>query len=341
MQDKKRKNKYKIVIVGAGTWGAAIANMLAQSDNDVTVYARSTIQVEIMNKKRIHKKLDGFKFENNIVFTDNLKEAVLDKDIIIIAVPSIAFRDVVKDVVRYCSGKEYFVTLTKGMEDRTLFTMSEIIEDELKKHKIKTNKIVALSGPTHAEEVAKNLPTTAVSSAKSLAVAKFIQDVFMNNNFRVYTNKDIKGVEVCAAFKNVIGLAAGLVSGLGYGDNIKAAVITRGLAEMTRAGSALHCKKETFYGLAGLGDMVVTATSTHSRNYRCGVLLGQGYDVKKAIEKIGMVVEGVNFIPKAMKIISKYKIDLPITSAMNEIIFRNKDPKQMVNILMNRSKKSE
>ena len=341
MQDKKRKSKYNIAVIGAGTWGAAIANLLAQNGHIVSVYARSTIQVEIMSKKRTHSKLDGFKFDKSIFFTDDIEKAVSGKEIIIIAVPSIAFRDVAKQVVAYCKGDEYFVTLTKGMEDKTLFTMSEIIEDELKKKKIKTNKIIALSGPTHAEEVVKNFPTTAVSAAKSLKVAKFIQDIFMNSNFRVYTNTDIKGVEVCAAFKNIIGIASGLVSGLGYGDNIKAAVITRGLAEMVRAGKVLRCKKDTFYGLAGLGDMVVTATSINSRNYRCGVLIGKGYSPKTAISKIGMVVEGANFIPKAMKIKNKYNLYLPITTAMNEIIYKDKNPKQMVNILMNRSKKSE
>ena len=339
MQEQKRKNK--IVVIGAGTWGAAVANLLANNGNDVTVYARSIVQVEIMDKKRIHSKLEGFLFSKDINFTNNLKEAVVDKDIIVIAVPSIAFREVTREIVKYSSGKEYFVTLTKGMEEKTLYTMSEIIEDELKKHHIKNTKICALSGPTHAEEVSKNIPTTAVASSKKLKYAKFIQDVFNNERFRVYTNTDVKGVEICAAFKNIIGLASGLVTGLGYGDNTKAAVITRGLAEMVRAGKVLHCKKDTFYGLAGLGDMVVTATSTNSRNYRCGMLLGEGYDIDTAIKKIGMVVEGVNFIPKAIKIKNKYKLDLPITSAMNDIIFKNKEPKQVVNILMNRSKKSE
>lgn len=331
----------KVGIIGAGTWGLAIANLLANNNHKLTVYARSMIQVENLTKKRSHEKLPGLHLDKNIIFTSDLKTAVSDKDVIVIAVPSVAFREVTDDVLKFVNGKEYFVTVTKGMEDKTLYTMSEIIEDELKKYKIKNKRIVALSGPTHAEEVSLNMPSMAVSASKSLKAAKHIQDVFMNENFRVYTNSDIKGVEICAAFKNVIGLASGMVAGLGYGDNIKAAVITRGLAEMVRAGKALGCKKDTFYGLAGLGDMVVTATSTHSRNYRCGELIGKGIDPQKAIKDIGMVVEGVNFLPKAMKIKNKYKLELPITAAIYEIIYNGKLVKDMLSLLMLRSKKSE
>ena len=331
----------KIGIIGAGTWGLAIANLLAYNKHEVTVYARSLIQVESLDKKRKHEKLPGMKLCKSIIFTSSLKLAVFDKDIIVIAVPSVAFREVTNNVLKYANGNEYFVTVTKGMEDKTLFTMSEIIEDELKKAKIKNKRIIALSGPTHAEEVSVNMPSMAVSASKNIKAAKFIQDTFMNENFRVYTNSDIKGVEICAAFKNIIGLASGMLSGLGFGDNIKAAVITRGLAEMVRAGKALGCKKDTFYGLAGLGDMVVTATSTHSRNYCCGVLIGKGVNVNKAIKDIGMVVEGVNFLPKAMKIKSKFKLDLPITAALYEIIFNGKRVKDMLSLLMRRSKKSE
>lgn len=331
----------KIGIIGAGTWGLAIANLLSNNCHQVTVYARSAVQVENLTKKRKHEKLKGLHLDKSIKFTSDLGIAVANKEVIVIAVPSVAFREVTNEVLKFSNGKEYFVTLTKGMEDKTLYTMSEIIEDELRKAKIKNKKIVALSGPTHAEEVSVNMPSMAVSASKNLKAAKYIQDVFMNENFRVYTNSDIKGVETCAAFKNVIGLASGMVAGLGYGDNIKAAVITRGLAEMIRAGKALGCKKDTFYGLAGLGDMVVTATSTHSRNYRCGELIGKGIEPNKAIKDIGMVVEGVNFLPKAMKIISKYKLELPITEAIYEIVYNGEKVKDMLSLLMLRSKKSE
>ena len=331
----------KIGIIGAGTWGLAIANLLSNNCHQVTVYARNAIQVDNLTKKRIYAKLKGMHLNKSIRFTCDLGMAAANKEVIIIAVPSFAFREVTNKVLKFSNGKEYFVTLTKGMEDKTLYTMSEIIEDEFRKEKIKNKRIVALSGPTHAEEVSVNMPSMAVSASRNLEAAKFIQDIFMNENFRVYTNSDIKGVETCAAFKNVIGLASGMVSGLGYGDNIKAAVITRGLAEMIRAGKALGCKKDTFYGLAGLGDMVVTATSAHSRNYRCGELIGRGIKPNKAIKDIGMVVEGVNFLPKAMKIISKYKLELPITEAIYEIIYNGKKAKAMLSLLMLRSKKSE
>ena len=331
----------KVAIIGAGTWGLAIANLLSNNCHEIIVYARSALQVESLTKKRRHEKLPGMYLNKSVVFTCDLKIAVSNKDVIIIAVPSVAFREVTNEVLKYVDGKEYFVTVTKGMEDKTLYTMSEIVEDELKKIKIKSNKIIALSGPTHAEEVSVNMPSMAVSASKNLKAAKYIQDIFMNENFRVYTNSDIKGVETCAAFKNVIGLASGMVAGLGYGDNIKAAVITRGLAEMVRAGKALGCKKDTFYGLAGLGDMVVTATSTHSRNYRCGELIGKGVEPNVAIKNIGMVVEGVNFLPKAMKIKRKYKLELPITAAIYEIIYNGKFVKDMLSLLMLREKKSE
>ena len=331
----------KIGIIGAGTWGLAIANLLAKNEHEVTVYARNSVQVDNLTKNRKHEKLPGMHLNKTIVFTSDLSTASSNKDVVIIAVPSVAFREVTNKVLKFANGKEYFVTVTKGMEDKTLYTMSEIIEDEFKKAKIKNKKIVALSGPTHAEEVSVNMPSMAVSASKNLKAAKYIQDIFMNECFRVYTNSDIKGVEICAAFKNVIGLASGMVAGLGYGDNIKAAVITRGLAEMIRAGKALGCKKDTFYGLAGLGDMVVTATSTHSRNYRCGVLIGKGIEPNKDIKDIGMVVEGVNFLPKAMKLIKKYKLELPITAAIYEIVYNGKTAKDMLSLLMLRSKKSE
>lgn len=333
---------YNILIVGAGTWGIAVASLLARNGHNVEVFLRSGIQLEKLEKTRRHEKLPGLILSENISFTNILDEAVVGKDVIIFAVPSIAFRDVARDIVKRSTGKEYFVSLTKGMEEKTLYTMSDIIEDELIKAKKKSKKVAALSGPTHAEEVALKMPTFAVATSKSIKVAKFVQDIFMNKDyFRVYTNTDIKGVEVCAAFKNVIALASGVLAGLGYGDNIKAAVITRGLAEMVRAGKALGCRKDTFYGLAGVGDMIVTATSMNSRNYRCGKLIGEGYDADKAIKKIGMVVEGVNFIPKAIKIEKKYKIELPITNAMKEVIFDKKDPRKVFNLLMLRRKKSE
>ena len=227
------------------------------------------------------------------------------------------------------------------MEDGTLYTMSEVIEDELAKAKIKNDRVVVLSGPTHAEEVGKGMSSMIVSASKNDDAAKYVQDLFMNEAFRVYTNNDIKGVEVCAAFKNIIALASGIIAGVGDGDNLKAATITRGLAEMIRVGDVLGCNKDTFYGLAGVGDMIVTAMSTNSRNYNCGKLIGSGMSTKDAIEKIGMAVEGINFLPKAIQIRDKYNLSLPITSGVYEIVFNNKSAKDIVSFLMTRNKKAE
>lgn len=331
----------KIAIIGAGTWGLAVANVLASNGHAVTLYTRDNKKAKALKRKRTHDNLPGFILDKKIDVTSDLEDAAKEKDIIVFAVPSVSFRKVVRSIVKIVKGTEYFVTLTKGLEDKTLYTMSEIIEDELRIKGIKSNKVAALSGPTHAEEVALFMPTMCVSASRSKKIAKFIQDTFMNINFRVYTNNDIKGVEICAAFKNVIAIASGMLTGLGYGDNIKAGLMTRGLAEMVRVGKALGCKKDTFYGLAGVGDMIVTCTSTNSRNYRFGKLIGENCSADKALKKIGMVVEGVNLIPKAMEIRKKYKLDLPVSTALNEIIYNKKDPRRILNLLMLRSKKAE
>ena len=331
----------KILVLGSGTWGAVVANLLTKNGNSVVCWGRNKKLIDDLNVKHTHSKLPGVVFDEKIVFTNDFENSFIDKDVIIYAVPSNAFREVVHNSIPFINDKQYFVSLTKGMEDKTLFTMSEIVEDEFKNNGIKNDKIVALSGPTHAEEVGKNLCSMIVSASKNEEAAKYCQDLFMNETFRVYTNSDIKGVEICAAFKNVIAIATGIVSGLGNGDNIKAAIITRGLVEMIRVGEVLGCKKDTFYGLAGVGDMIVTATSTNSRNYNCGMLIGKGMKPKDAIEKVGMVVEGVNFLPKAIQIRDKYGIDLPITSGVYEIIYNEKDCKNILNLLMTRDKKAE
>lgn len=330
-----------ILVLGAGTWGVAIAKLLNTNGHKVTCWSRNESLIEELSKKHMHPKLNDVVLDSNIFFTTNFEKSFIDKEIIIYAIPSTGFREVVHKSVSFLNDDMYLVSLTKGMEDKTLYTMSEIIFDELKLSNINNKKVVVLSGPTHAEEVGKNLPSMIVSACDNDIYAKFIQDVFMNDNFRVYTNTDVKGVEICAAFKNVIAIASGILNGLGYGDNMKAAVITRGLAEMIRVGEAMGCRKETFYGLAGVGDMIVTATSINSRNYNFGKYLGNGLNAKEAASKVGMVVEGINFLPKAMQIIKKYNLDLPITNGVNEIVNNNKDAKYITKLLMKRSKKAE
>ena len=330
-----------VLILGAGTWGVAIAKLLSNNGHKVTCWARNKNLINELKEKYLHPKLPKVVLNEDIIFTNEFENSFEDKDVIVYAVPSTGFREVVHNSIKHIDDKKYLVSLTKGMEDKTLFTMSEIIYDELKKEGIANEQVVVLSGPTHAEEVVRELPSMIVSASSNISAAKYIQDMFMNEYFRVYTNSDVKGVEICAAFKNVIALASGIVAGLGYGDNMKAALITRGLAEMIRVGEVVGCKKDTFYGLAGVGDMIVTATSTKSRNYNCGKLLGEGYKAKDAIARIGMVVEGINFLPKAMSIKNKYNLDLPITNGVNDIVYNNMDAKYIATLLMTRSKKAE
>ena len=226
--------------------------------------------------------------------------------------------------------------VAKGIEPETFMTMSEVISSE-----ILGVPVVALSGPTHAEEVARDIPTTIVAAHRDMAVAERIQEAFTNNVMRVYTNTDIKGVELCGALKNIIALASGIITGLGFGDNTKAALITRGLAEIERLGLAMGCLPETFSGLAGMGDLIVTATSKHSRNNRCGYLIGQGYRPSQAIKQVGMVVEGINAIPAALGLAKKYSVDLPIIEAVDCVINHNGDPKEAVKNLMGRDTTTE
>lgn len=330
-----------ILVLGAGTWGSVVANLLTDNGHSVTCWARNENLIDSLNENHVHDKLPGVVFSDKIKFTTDFVGSFSNRDIIIYAIPSNAFREVVNKSIPYISDKCFLVSLTKGMEHDSLFTMSEIIEDELKKKGIVNEKIVALSGPTHAEEVGKKMSSMIVSASANDVAAKYIQDIFMNEYFRVYTNNDIKGVEVCAAFKNVIALACGIITGVGDGDNMKAATITRGLAEMIRVGAALGCKKDTFYGLAGVGDMIVTAMSTNSRNYNCGKLIGSGMNPKDAIKKIGMVVEGVNFLPTAMELKEKYNVEIPITSGVYDIVYNGKSSKDIVIDLMTRNKKAE
>ena len=230
-----------VLILGAGTWGAVVANLLSTNGHSVTCWARNKNLIEKLNTKHIHDKLPEVRFRDDIIFTEDFVTSFEDKDVIIYAIPSTAFREVVNKSMDFINNNHYLISLTKGMEDGTLYTMSEIVEDELTKHSIKNNRVVALSGPTHAEEVGKGMSSMIVSASKNDEAAKYVQDLFMNEWFRVYTNSDIKGVEICAAFKNIIALACGIIVGVGEGDNLKAATITRGLAEMIRVGNVLGC----------------------------------------------------------------------------------------------------
>ena len=331
-----------IGVLGAGTWGTALARMLCNSGHDVTVWSISQEEVDTLSATRRHKNLPNCEIPEKIQFTTDIKAVCEDKDILLCAVPSIFVRSTMTAAKPFISADQIIVDVAKGIEAETLFTMSEIIWDEIKNDgKHDDVKIVALSGPTHAEEVAQDLPTTIVSACDDLLTAELVQETFSNTCMRVYTNTDVRGVEICGALKNIIALAAGISAGLGYGDNTKAALITRGLAEIERLGMAMGCQEQTFSGLAGMGDLIVTATSKHSRNNRCGYLIGQGYKPADAIKQVGMVVEGVNALPAAMKLAEKYHVDMPITKAVDAIINEKAVASDAVEMLMGREKKTE
>ncbi len=329
-------NVSKIGIIGAGTWAMALARMLSNDGHEIVVWSALHEEIDELNRTRRQKNLPNMKIPDAVEFTKDLREVCKDKDIVLFAVPSVFVRDVSKRTAAFVSDGQIITNVAKGIEPDTLLTMSEIISLE-----IPQAKVVALSGPTHAEEVANDLPTTIVAAHEDISIAEKVQTIFMNPVMRVYTNTDIKGVELCGALKNIIALASGISSGLGYGDNTKAALITRGLAEIERLGMKMGCLSETFSGLAGMGDLIVTATSKHSRNNRCGYLIGQGYGLSEAIKQIGMVVEGINAIPAAMELAEKYEVDIPIIRAVNEIVNHGADPKNAVHELMGRDSKTE
>ena len=328
----------RIGVLGAGTWGTALARVLANKGYEVTVWSALEREVTEYSTTRRHPNLPGMIIPDSIAFTGDMETVCRGKDIVIFAVPSVFVRSTAKKAAPYISDGQIILDVAKGIEPDTLFTMTQIIGDELKNP---TVKLVAFSGPTHAEEVAKDLPTTIVAACEDLSVAEQVQKVFADTCMRVYTNTDVFGVELCGAMKNIMALAAGCAAGIGYGDNTKAAIITRGIAEICRLGMAMGCKMETFLGLAGIGDLIVTATSVHSRNNRCGMLLGQGVAPADAIAQVGMVVEGIHALPAAMQLAEKYQVELPIVEAVNAVVNSGASAKEQVHALMHRQQKSE
>lgn len=318
----------KLAVIGAGTWGIALARMLCLSGHEVRVWSALPEEIDELSSTRRHKNLPEMVIPSEIVFSKSLEAVCLGTDIIVMAVPSVYVRSTARSLATFVSG-QIIVDVAKGIEPDTMLTMSEVISSE-----IPSVPVVALSGPTHAEEVARDLPTTIVSACASLPVAEKVQAVFTNSVMRVYTNTDIRGVELCGALKNIIALACGCLAGLGYGDNIKAAAITRGLTEMRRLGLAMGCVPETFSGLAGMGDLIVTATSVHSRNNKCGKLIGQGLSVSDAVSEVGMVVEGISALTAAVELSDKYDVHMPIIRAVDRVVNGGADPRATVVELM-------
>ena len=322
-----------IGVLGAGTWGMALSRVLSNNGHKVTVWSALPQEIDVLCATRKHPNLPGMEIPEEIAFTKDIQQVCQQKDILLFAVPSPFVRSTARQAAPYITQGQIIVDVAKGIEADTLYTMTQIIGEEMQAPGV---KLVALSGPTHAEEVAKDLPTTIVASCEDIEVAKQVQAVFDNTCMRVYTNTDVKGVELCGAMKNVIALASGIAAGLGYGDNTKAALITRGVTEIARLGTAMGCSAETFYGLTGIGDLIVTATSMHSRNNRCGMLIGQGVAVEEAIKQVGMVVEGINAIPAAMRLKEHYGVELPIMESVHAVVAGKISPEEAVRELMDR-----
>ena len=326
---------YKVGVLGAGTWGMAVARVLCNRHHSVMVWSALPQEIEYIQKNRTHPKLPELQIPDDMEFTTDIKE-VCNSEYLVVAVPSIFMRSTMETAKDYIKD-QILIDLAKGVESDSLYTMSEIIRDVLGSQA----KIVALSGPTHAEEVVNDMPSTIVSACGDLEVAEKVQNLFQDTCMRVYTNVDVRGVELCGALKNIIALAAGISHGLNYGDNTRAAIITRGLSEMTRLGTTMGCLEQTFHGLAGIGDLIVTATSVHSRNFKCGTLIGQGYNVDEATKEVGMVVEGLNALPAAMQLSKRYDVEMPITATVDAIVKGKVSPNEAVKALMNRDRKTE
>lgn len=328
----------KIGVLGAGTWGVALARMLSNAGHEVMIWSALEQEIDQMSATHTHPNLPGMEIPAAITYTKDIKIVCTGMDILLFAVPSPFVRSTARKAKPYIRSGQIIVDVAKGIEADTLFTMTQIIDDELKNP---TVRLVALSGPTHAEEVAKDMPTTIVSACQDMAAADLVQETFTTNTMRVYTNDDVHGVELCGALKNVIALASGIATGLGCGDNARAALITRGIAEISRLGTAMGCKEQTFGGLAGIGDLIVTATSMHSRNNRCGMLLGQGVPVEEATRQVGMVVEGLNALPAAMRLAKQYNVEMPIVETVDAVVSGSIPVKDAVQSLMTRGQKSE
>ena len=327
----------KVGIIGAGSWGTAIAATLSDNGHQVTVWSIVEDEVHMLNEMHEHQtKLPGVKLSEDIWATGDMQTVCQDKNLLVFVVPSVYVRSTAKMAAPFIKDGQKIVNLAKGIEEATLDTLSEIIEEE-----IPNADVAVLSGPSHAEEVGRKLPTTLVVGAHTKATAEYIQNIFMNDVLRVYTSPDIIGIELGGALKNVIALAAGVSDGLGCGDNTKAALMTRGIAEITRLGVAMGGKPETFSGLSGIGDLIVTCTSMHSRNRRAGILIGQGKTMQEAMDEVQMVVEGVYSAKSAMKLSRKYHAELPIIEQVNKILFEGKNPKETVAELMLRDNKLE
>ena len=311
----------KVAVIGAGSWGTALAKVLHTNGNQVTVWSIVEAEIAMLRERHEHvDKLPGVKLPEDMEFTTDLKAAVEDKEYLILAVPSVFTRSTAKSMAPFVKAGQIIVCVAKGIEENTLMTLSDIVEEE-----VPAAEVAVMCGPSHAEEVGVGLPTTVVAGAKKRKVAEGVQDIFMNEVFRVYTSPDV----------------AGMADGLGYGDNTKAALITRGITEMSRLAIKMGAKAETLSGLTGIGDLIVTCESRHSRNRKAGMLIGQGYTMKQAMDEVKMVVEGVYSAKAAIALAKKYGVDMPIIEEVNRVLFEDKPAKEAVRELMMRDRRAE
>ena len=324
-------------VLGAGSWGTALSVLLSDNGHQVTVWSIDENEVKMLNEKREHElKLPGVKLPDDMVITGDLGSTIRGRDFLVLAVPSPFTRSTAKKMSPFVAEGQIIVDVAKGIEESTLMTLSRQIEQE-----IPQVDVAVLSGPSHAEEVGRRLPTTCVIGARTKKTAEYLQSMFISNVFRVYTSPDILGIELGGSLKNVIALAAGIADGLGYGDNTKAALITRGIAEIARLGVKMGGKIETFTGLTGIGDLIVTCASVHSRNRKAGYLIGQGMSMQEAMDEVKMVVEGVYSAKAAAQLAKKYEVSMPIVDEVNAVLFEGKSPAEAVNDLMMRESRSE
>lgn len=327
----------KVGIIGAGSWGTALAVNLARNNHEVTIWSIMEEEIKMLNENREHlDKLPGIKLADSMKFTTDMEATIKGMDMLVLAVPSIFTRSTAKNMAAFVEEDQIIACVAKGIEDDTLLTITDIVEQE-----IPQADVAVLCGPSHAEEVGLGLPTTVVAGAKTKETAEFIQDTFMNETFRVYTSPDMLGMELGGSLKNVIALAAGMCDGLGFGDNTKAALIVRGISEVNRLAMAMGAKTETLNGLTGIGDLIVTCQSKHSRNRKAGELMGQGMTMDEATKEVKMVVEGVYSAKAALALGKKYYVTMPIIEEVNKVLFEDKSAKDAVYDLMIREKRAE
>lgn len=327
----------RVGIIGAGSWGTALSLVLANNGHSVEIWSIVESEIEMLKEQHEHiDKLPGVKLPDSITFTTDIEETIKNNDILVLAVPSVFTRSTAKMMAPFVKEGQIIVCVAKGIEENTLMTISDVVESE-----IPCADVAVMCGPSHAEEVGQLLPTTVVAGARTQKTAEIVQDLFMNEVFRVYTSPDVLGMELGGSLKNVIALAAGMADGLGYGDNTKAALITRGIAEISVLAIEMGAKAETLFGLTGIGDLIVTCESRHSRNRKAGMLIGQGYTMDEATKEVKMVVEGIYSAKAALALAEKYDVRMPIIEEVNRVLFEDKPAKEAVSELMLRDRKIE